>query len=443
MYNDQSFDEVIGEENMLFEYDRTYNFEDNEAQPSVTPTNPTLTTQPKIEAIIQKQIENTLPLPEKKQSRIIYRLAAWIIEAMMPLDCINHDRFRDFCYEINQRFEVPCTNTIKNVIKESVIYTHASLKEMLDQTMISVSITTDLWTQNHVPYIGITAHWLSKDFIIAVITDNASSMVKAVRQLGTTHLGCTAHTIHLAVTDGLKECEVLIGRAKFLNNFLVNRDKYRSLFRKIQHDIIEKNKITNPLTTNTHILEPISKLATKLKNNSDRAIRADGLEELCQILRHFAHALTFVGGDQYPILSMMYPTVRHLFKNLDQIEDKLTHPDIIEMHKGLRSSMISRWDDPEMVGWLATFLDPRFKTLSAASPTIQQDVFQEIHKRIKLSHQTNDLPSINQAPTTEMSSFFDDGNELSSLSPIDTELQIYLSILQIPKYDPKDLRYDK
>ncbi|CAG8768292.1 17025_t:CDS:1, partial [Cetraspora pellucida] len=109
----------------------------------------------------------------------------------------------------------------------------------MSQMMVSVCITTDLWTQNHIPYISITAHWLSENFTMyqslitiehftyshigdqiedflrkilaewnlfdkvkAVITDNASSMIKAIRQLGATHLGCTAHTIHLAVIDG-------------------------------------------------------------------------------------------------------------------------------------------------------------------------------------------------------------------------------------------------
>ncbi|CAG8517499.1 8447_t:CDS:2 [Cetraspora pellucida] len=335
----------------------------------ITTVNPTSVTQPTIETIIQKQIENTLPLPEKQQSRIAYQL-------------------------INQQFEVPCTNTIKNMMKKS--------------------------TQNHVPYIGITAYWLSENFtmykslitiehffyphtdriedflrkvliewdmfdkISVVITDNASSMNKAIRQLGTPHLGCTAHTIHLAVTDGLKQCETLIGRAKSLNNFLVNHNKYRSLFRKIQREMIEKKNNDNAtkLTTNMSVLDPISsdtitrwnftyfvlqrllelqkpilELATNLTNNPDRTIHADGnnlnekiltdeewtgLEEICQILRPFAQALTFIGSDHYLTLSMMYPTVRHLFKVLDQIEHILTNLEAIEMHQSLRTSMVSR-----------------------------------------------------------------------------------------------------
>ncbi|CAG8753447.1 21773_t:CDS:2 [Cetraspora pellucida] len=76
------------------------------------------------------------------------------------------------------------------------------------------------------------------DKISVVITDNASSMNKAIRQLGTPHLGCTAHTIYLAVTDGLKQCKTLIG-------------------------LLE-------------LRELILELATNLTNNPDRTIHADG-----------------------------------------------------------------------------------------------------------------------------------------------------------------------
>ncbi|CAG8563125.1 6499_t:CDS:2 [Ambispora leptoticha] len=135
--------------------------------------------------------------------------------------------------------------------------------------------------------------------------------------------------------------------------------------------------------------ESTLELAKSLENDPDRTIRADdfslnekmlsdeewtGLVELCQLLRPFARVLTFIEGDQYPMLSMMYPTVRHLFKNLDSIENKLTNIEVIEMYEGLCESMVSRWNDPKMVRWLASFLDPRFKTLSAASSTTQQEV---------------------------------------------------------------------
>ncbi|CAG8740352.1 19212_t:CDS:2, partial [Cetraspora pellucida] len=350
-----------------------------DASPTTT-VNPTSVTLLTFETIIQKQIENTLPLSEKQQNRIAYRLVAWIVKEMMPLNFL--------------------------------------------------------------------VEWDMFDKISVVITDNTSSMNKVIRQLGTPHLGCTAHIIYLVIMDGLKQCETLIGHAKSLNNFLVNRDKYRSLFRKIQHEMIEKKNNDNAtkLTTNMSVLDPISKLATNLTNNPDCTIRADsnnlnkkiltdeewtGLEEICQILHLFAQALTFIGGDHYPTLSMMYPAVRHLFKVLDQIEYMLTNLEAIEMHQSLRTSMF------------ATFLDPCFKTLSTTSFTIQKEVIKELCKKIELSNQKNTLPTTNQALNTEMSSFFDDEIEPSSLSRIDTEFQVYFSIPPIPKYDLKNPHYEE
>ncbi|CAG8835443.1 13023_t:CDS:2, partial [Racocetra persica] len=60
--------------------------------PLISTTIPTATNQRTIETVIQKHIENASPLPEKQQNRIAYRLVAWIVEEMMPLNCINHDR---------------------------------------------------------------------------------------------------------------------------------------------------------------------------------------------------------------------------------------------------------------------------------------------------------------------------------------------------------------
>ena len=100
--------------------------------------------------------------------------------------------------------------------------------------------------------------------------------------------------------------------------------------------------------------------------------------------------------------------------------------------------MIQKWSNG-----LLHFLDPCFKPLSAASPTTQREVLQELHEKIELSPHTNNLPTINKAPDTKMSSFFGNGIDPSTSSPIDTEIQIYLSIPQIPKYDPKDPRYKK
>lgn len=92
--------------------------------------------------------------------------------------------------------------------------------------MESFCFTTDLWSQMHKPYIALTIHWISPDFtlyqalltiqkfdyphtadriedfcrqlfdqweisekLLGASTDNASSMIKAMDQLGIEHIG--------------------------------------------------------------------------------------------------------------------------------------------------------------------------------------------------------------------------------------------------------------
>jgi len=141
--------------------------------------------------------------------------------------------------------------------------------------MTKFSFTTDLWTGFHKSYIGVTVHWITADFelkqvlltieempynhtsiniaaklqhifdrwninlrerIIAGVSDNDAKIVKAFRELGIINIPCCAHTIHLAISDGLKidSSQELLKKTKALNIFLVHCDKYRSHFLQIQ-----------------------------------------------------------------------------------------------------------------------------------------------------------------------------------------------------------------
>ncbi|CAG8540909.1 4602_t:CDS:2, partial [Ambispora gerdemannii] len=67
--------------------------------------------------------------------------------------------------------------------------------------------------------------------IIAGISDNATNMTAALQQFNYQHINCYAHTLQLAINEGLKECHEIINKAKIFNNTLVCRDKYRETLR--------------------------------------------------------------------------------------------------------------------------------------------------------------------------------------------------------------------
>ncbi|CAG8547847.1 13457_t:CDS:2 [Cetraspora pellucida] len=81
-------------------------------------------------------------------------------------------------------------------------------------------------------------------------------------------------------------------------------------------------------------------------------------------------------------------------------------------------------------------------TIYLVVTNVQQEVMQELCKKIKFSQQKSGIPIINQVLMTDMASFFDDGVEPSSFSSVDIKLQTY-SISEIPKYNSKNLLYEK
>jgi len=211
-------------------------------------------------------VDKRPPLSLKKSDRITSRILAWLIDDMQPFNVLTSDTFQEIFLEIDSRYKFPCQDIFKQKLHQSVNFSESKLTSLLRKTLDTFSFTTDLWTEAHKPYIGITTHWLAEDFVmykamltiesfpyphnaehiedclrrefskwgimdkcLAGVTDNASSMVKAMNDFGTTHIRCTAHTIQLSIIDGLKSKEVvdLIGYAKALNSFLSKRNKYQ------------------------------------------------------------------------------------------------------------------------------------------------------------------------------------------------------------------------
>ncbi|CAG8637175.1 12357_t:CDS:2 [Racocetra fulgida] len=79
-----------------------------------------------------------------------------------------------------------------------------------------------------------------------------------------------------------------------------------------------------------------------------------GLKELINLLKPFACTTTLMGGDIYPTLSLMLPTITTLQEHLFQL------------------NLADRWEDPKIEGYLAAILDPKFKNLGFASEKFEE-----------------------------------------------------------------------
>ncbi|CAG8556312.1 7748_t:CDS:2 [Ambispora gerdemannii] len=424
---------------------------------------------------IEQMFESTNPLPRFKQEKILFRLIAWIVDDMQSFYAITNKKFQELIYECEPRFEFLCNNTIQSKIGQSVSYTRTQLNILMDETMIKFAFTTDLWIAHHTPYIGITIHWISANFISyqalltiknlpyshTGITDNASNMKRAIRQLGCDHIGCTAHTFQLAINDGLELInDELVKKAKNLNNFLVNHDKYRDRFRKVQEDIINR---TNLQTSQRKPLNPISsdtihEHQLQLSHDFDRQVRADAnvlknlllsdnewkcLNELVILLKPFATATTLLGGSQYPTLSQMFSTFHKLFNHLDTMNSILIYLDIRIVLEKIRESLTRRWENSNILGYIASFLDPRFKNLAFISEERIQQIIEKLKKNATESIPTIFESSDNSAQISYlqdqslMSLFYNDFNIMTIITetPIESELRIYRNMPVLSKYE--------
>lgn len=189
-------------------------------------------------------------------------LIIFIIKFVQPLYILQNDAFRNFVHSCEPGFQIPCEKTAKNLIHEAYIWSKDQLLNLLGSTIMSVHLTTDLWTaRSKHGYIGVTATWLSSDFtfyevlltcshleyphtgetisdelyriidqwrlkntIFTISTDNGSNMIKAVSTLGKSLPGikrhpCAVHTLQLSVKQELKHCKDIHRRIKSLQNF--------------------------------------------------------------------------------------------------------------------------------------------------------------------------------------------------------------------------------
>ncbi|CAG8553204.1 9747_t:CDS:2 [Ambispora gerdemannii] len=170
---------------------------------------------------LQEVIKHKVPLSNEKQDQITSR--TWIVNDMQSFNVLKSERFQDILYETDSRFHYPSEDIFKQKLHQAVNYSENCLKDLVNNTLescLSIAIYIEDCLHKEL------AKWELNDKCLAGVMDNASSMMKAMRDFEILYIQCTAHTIQLEVMDDLKEVTDLISHAKALNAFLAGRDKY-------------------------------------------------------------------------------------------------------------------------------------------------------------------------------------------------------------------------
>lgn len=176
-------------------------------------------------------------------------LLEFVVKDLQAYSIVESSSFRKFVAKLNPGYSLPARKTLStNMMTSKYAEVSGKIMAELDKTN-SVCITTDAWTsRNNDSFIAVTCHFVDVEserlksvllscFLtterhtsenladelkrvlrewgvwhkaVAIVTDNCANIVNAVEhQLKKKHVGCFAHTLNLAVQDGLSAVNIL------------------------------------------------------------------------------------------------------------------------------------------------------------------------------------------------------------------------------------------
>ena len=181
--------------------------------------------------------------------------------------------------------------------------------------------------------------------MFAVITDNASSMRKAVQNmirnsLCAVHNNCFAHTLQLCVEDGLKsqpEITAVIEKFRAIVSVFHHSTVLTESLKKAQETLgIPEKKLVADVRTrwNSTCIMLRSAVAllqliglalfnSKSKKSPPSEAYCDLARRLIGVLESFEEATTIASGEEYATVSIVHPLVRHLIYTTTSTTEQL------------------------------------------------------------------------------------------------------------------------
>ena len=193
--------------------------------------------------VVQPRIKESLAsaaqpkaIPKATRESINKSLAWMCAVDIRPMSVVDGRGFRNYSKKLNPAYVMPARKTVTAYVYK--LY-EEGLKELMEDIQgCNVGLTTDLWTSNaNEGFITATAQYITVSWIpktkvlgtrviegrhkvaeelkkfltdykihkcVAVTTDNASNMIVACSGGDMIRVLCFAHTLQLAIGDGLK-----------------------------------------------------------------------------------------------------------------------------------------------------------------------------------------------------------------------------------------------
>lgn len=384
----------------------------------------------------QKTVDSFLlrKVPHKTKEMIDRKLLNLFIKDLQPFSVVEDSGFKEFISALNPGYQLPSRYVISNTLLPALYEQCLTDTRNLVATGKTFCLTTDAWTSiNATSYVAFTAHFLDANFqlrsvllecsasdlphtsanlsselnrvvhewgiedkIILAVSDNASNVQKALKELGWEHLGCIAHTINLIVKDGLKHqvIQTIIEKVRTIVKHFRRSNKANEKLVKYQQNLGKAPlklllEVATRWNSCFYMLQRCVELEEAMKSTLaiiDRdlpiltATEWTIIKELCLILKPFEDVTKTLSGSQYCTAALVIP----MFNGLKRVFEKLTKKNFSQPVKDvvehLKTSLHERLGSIEKNNTfsISTFLDPKFKNIGFSDKSNAEETNRKI-----------------------------------------------------------------
>ena len=368
----------------------------------------------------------------KRAKEITLKIAEFVARDMRPIAIVEGAGFKNLIDALEPAYAVPSRKHVMMVLHGLYDDVKAHLLAELD-SVEHVALTTDHWTSRAVDsYLGLTAHFVNQHWelvtrvlqtrevkerhtsanvaddlrsiveewrlsskVVAIATDNAANMVAAIRLLPWPRIPCVAHTLQLAVKEGLKlpaAHDVVVRCRKVVGHFKHSCIATRALEAAQDRLGLPQKQLVQEVPTRWNstyamldrIIEQQTAISAVLAE-SKRAVDRDMIltsgelavmECMIGVLKPLAQATEMVGAQKTPTLSIVQPLLTALLKKHLKVSD--VEPKVaLDMKTIITSSIEGHFSDEEQHNFmlLVSCLDPRFSKLKFLPSRERADVY--------------------------------------------------------------------
>ncbi len=409
-----------------------------------------VSTQPTLFDVVQKKTDYyKSDFPRKRE--LDAALVRMISQDLQPLSVVEDKGFTNFCRLLDKKYKMPTRIHLRQVLlPEAFNKIQRKLKETLTQVE-AACLTTDLWTStSNSSFMAITVHYWDEreeclsaavldchrvqgrhtadlirdemkrildDFnisnkVLAVITDNASNVKKAIKEMDLRRLSCYAHCLNLTVLDSIKAIPSLqelrdkVSRiVKLTRQSTVAKETLDKIQvemgkkpKRLVQDVVTRwNSLYLMLERFLELRDAISILLTKPGMDQDMSPLGAGewgmIEETVQLLQPCFEATVELSAEKTPTGSKAIPMSRVLMAQYASSEREAPEGSFAKrLSRIILHNLNERFGIFEEVRILAvaTLLDPRFKGRGFRLEEKKKVAIMQLTKELKDIHVKED-----------------------------------------------------